>query len=130
MTTTVSTPAAATEVAVIPLADIRRAGNVGQELGDLESLAESIRQHGVLTVVLVERQQDGELRSLRATTESQLPLHAGDRVSHHSRPGGAEGGGTSGPRFTHATGGQPISRREHPLAGGGDRDPGGVGEDS
>ncbi|MDQ6846793.1 MAG: ParB N-terminal domain-containing protein [Candidatus Dormibacteraeota bacterium] len=46
-------------MAVIPLADIRRSGNVRQELGDIESLAESIRQHGVLTAVLVERRQDG-----------------------------------------------------------------------
>lgn len=59
MTTTVSSAAVAAEVAVIPLADIHRGGNVRQELGDLESLAESIRQHGVLTAVLVERRQDG-----------------------------------------------------------------------
>jgi ParB/RepB/Spo0J family partition protein len=59
MTTAVSSPAAAAEVAVIPLRDIGRNGNVRQELGDLKSLAESIRQHGVLTAVLVERRQDG-----------------------------------------------------------------------
>jgi len=59
MTTAVSSPAATTEVAIIPLADIRRSGNVRQELGDIESLAESIRQHGVLTAVLVERREDG-----------------------------------------------------------------------
>ena len=59
MTTAVSSPAATAEVAVIPLADIRRSGNVRQELGDIDSLAESIRQHGVLTAVLVERRQDG-----------------------------------------------------------------------
>ena len=59
MTTAVSSLAATTEVAVIRLADIRRSGNVRQELGDIESLAESIRQHGVLTAVLVERRQDG-----------------------------------------------------------------------
>src|ERR1700681_124612 len=59
MTTAVSPPAATAEVAIIPLADIRRSGNVRQELGDIESLAESIRQHGVLTAVLVERRQDG-----------------------------------------------------------------------
>ncbi len=58
MTTAVSSPAATAEVAVIPLADIRRSGNVCQELGDIESLAESIRQHGVLTAILVERRQD------------------------------------------------------------------------
>jgi ParB family chromosome partitioning protein len=33
--------------------------NVRQERGDIESLAESIRQHGVLTAILVERRQDG-----------------------------------------------------------------------
>jgi ParB/RepB/Spo0J family partition protein len=59
MTTAVSSPAATAQVAVIPLADIRRGGNVRQELGDIASLAESIRQHGVLTAVLVERRQDG-----------------------------------------------------------------------
>jgi ParB/RepB/Spo0J family partition protein len=59
MTTAVSSPAATTEVAIIPLVDIRRSGNVRQELGDIESLAESIRQHGVLTAVLVERREDG-----------------------------------------------------------------------
>jgi ParB/RepB/Spo0J family partition protein len=59
MTTAVSSPAATAEVAVIPLADIRRSGNVRQELGEIESLADSIRQHGVLTAVLVERRQDG-----------------------------------------------------------------------
>src|SRR6202049_149482 len=59
MTTPVSSPATTAEVAVIPLADIRRSGNVRQELGDVGSLAESIRQHGVLTAVLVERRQDG-----------------------------------------------------------------------
>ncbi len=59
MTTAVSSPAVTAEVAVIPLADIRRSGNVRQELGGIESLAESIRQHGVLTAVLVERRQDG-----------------------------------------------------------------------
>jgi ParB/RepB/Spo0J family partition protein len=59
MTTAVSSPAATMEVAVIPLVDIRRRGNVRQELGDIESLAESIRQHGVLTAVLVERREDG-----------------------------------------------------------------------
>jgi ParB family chromosome partitioning protein len=59
MTTAVSSPAATMEVAVIPLADIRRGANVRQELGDIESLAESIRQHGVLTAILVERRQDG-----------------------------------------------------------------------
>jgi ParB/RepB/Spo0J family partition protein len=59
MTTAVSSPTATTEVAIIPLADIRRSGNVRQEVGDIDSLAESIRQHGVLTAVLVERRQDG-----------------------------------------------------------------------
>ena len=59
MTTAISSQAATTEVAIIPLVDIRRSGNVRQELGDIESLAESIRQHGVLTSVLVERRQDG-----------------------------------------------------------------------
>src|ERR1700676_1291967 len=59
MTTAVSSPATTAEVAVIPLSDIRRSGNVRQELGGIESLAESIRQHGVLTAVLVERLQDG-----------------------------------------------------------------------
>ncbi len=59
MTTVISSPAATAEVAVIPLADIRRSGNVRQELSDIDSLAESIRQHGVLTAVLVERRQDG-----------------------------------------------------------------------
>lgn len=59
MTTAVSSPAATAEVAVIALNDIRRNGNVRQELGDIESLAESIRRHGVLTAVLVERRQDG-----------------------------------------------------------------------
>jgi ParB family chromosome partitioning protein len=59
MTTAVSAPAATMEVAVIPLADLRRGGNVRQELGDIVSLAESIRQHGVLTAILVERRQDG-----------------------------------------------------------------------
>ena len=53
MTTAVSSLAATTEVAVIRLADIRRSGNVRQELGDIESLAESIRQHGVLTLSLI-----------------------------------------------------------------------------
>jgi ParB family chromosome partitioning protein len=59
MTTTVASPAATAEVAIIPLADIRRSGNVRQDLGDIESLASSIRQHGVLTAVLVERHRDG-----------------------------------------------------------------------
>jgi len=59
MTTAVSSPAAAREVAVIPLADICRGDNVRQELGDVESLAESIRKHSVLTAVLVERRPDG-----------------------------------------------------------------------
>lgn len=59
MTTTVSSPVATAEVAVIPVADIRRSGNVRQDLVDIESLAESIRQHGVLTAILVERRQDG-----------------------------------------------------------------------
>ena len=59
MTTAVSSQVATTEVAVIALVDIRRSGNVRQELGDIESLAESIRQHGVLTAVLVERSPDG-----------------------------------------------------------------------
>ena len=59
MTTAVSSPAATTEVAVIPLADIRRGSNVRQDLGDIESLAESIRQHGILTAILVERSPDG-----------------------------------------------------------------------
>ena len=59
MTTTVSSPATTTEVAIIPLADIRRGSNVRQELGDIESLAQSIRQHGVLTAILVERSADG-----------------------------------------------------------------------
>jgi ParB/RepB/Spo0J family partition protein len=59
MTTAVSSPTVATEVAVIPLADIRRGGNVRQDLGDVESLAESIREHEVLTAVLVERRHDG-----------------------------------------------------------------------
>ncbi len=58
MTTGVSSTATATEVAFISLADIRRSGNVRQVLGDIDSLAESIRQHGVLTAVLVERRQD------------------------------------------------------------------------
>ncbi len=59
MTLAVSSSAAVTAVAVIPLAAIHCGGNVRQELGDIESLADSIRQHGVLTAVLVERRGDG-----------------------------------------------------------------------
>ncbi len=59
MTTAVSSQAMTTEVAVVRLVDILRSGKVRQELGDIESLADSIRQHGVLTAVLVERREDG-----------------------------------------------------------------------
>ncbi|MBJ7593263.1 MAG: hypothetical protein JF886_00135 [Candidatus Dormibacteraeota bacterium] len=41
MTTAVSSQATTTEVAVIPLVDVGRCGNVRQEFGDIESLAES-----------------------------------------------------------------------------------------
>jgi ParB/RepB/Spo0J family partition protein len=60
MTKEATSPTSATsEVAVIPLVDIRRGANVRQELGDLDSLTESIRHHGVLTAVLVDRRTDG-----------------------------------------------------------------------
>ena len=49
-----------TDVAVIPLNRIRPGTNVRDNLQVITELAKSIRQHGVLTAVLVTRRDDGD----------------------------------------------------------------------
>jgi ParB-like chromosome segregation protein Spo0J len=54
--------AAASTVAVeiIPLDRIQANGNLRESLPDIPQLAESIREHGMLTAILVDRRADGD----------------------------------------------------------------------